>query len=129
MNQRHPQSRHTPHGGSVKTDTEKGTRVQMGLRVGVGSGSQSLRLIMCALYPSLALARLTSLSSPPPPPLVPRVPDSKFVPRGVGVGRAVRWVHRAQVPGLGGLVCDALKAGRRRASVRAHSDSYTALGI
>ena len=26
MNQRHPQSRHTPHGGSEKTDTEKGTR-------------------------------------------------------------------------------------------------------
>ena len=26
MNQRYPQSRHTPHGGSEKTDTEKGTR-------------------------------------------------------------------------------------------------------
>ena len=28
MNQRHPQSRHTPHGGSEKTDTEKGTRAR-----------------------------------------------------------------------------------------------------
>ena len=28
MNQRYPQSRHTPHGGSEKTDTEKGTRAR-----------------------------------------------------------------------------------------------------
>ena len=28
MKQRHPQSRHTPHGGSEKTDTEKGTRAR-----------------------------------------------------------------------------------------------------
>ena len=54
MNQRQPQSRHTPHGGSEKTDTEKGTRARKsakGLRAGVGRGSQSLRLIMCALHP------------------------------------------------------------------------------
>ena len=54
MNQRHPQSRHTPHGGSEKTDTERkvpGRASAKGLRVGVGRGSQSLRLIMCALHP------------------------------------------------------------------------------
>ena len=54
MNQRYPQSRHTPHCGSEKTDTEKGTRARKrkreGLRVGLGSGSQSLRLVMCALF-------------------------------------------------------------------------------
>ena len=32
MNQRYPQSRHTPHCGSEKTDTEKGTRARKNLR-------------------------------------------------------------------------------------------------
>ena len=84
---------------------------------------------MCALYPPLSpgACYLPLVSSPPP--LVPRVPDPEFVPRGVGVGRAVCWVPRAQVSRPGGLVGEALKACWLRASVCAHSDSYTGLGI
>ena len=100
-----------------------------GLRVGLGSGSQSLRLVMSALYPLQAPPRATSLSSPSPPPLIPSIPHPKFVPRGVGVGRAVCWVHRAKVPRLGGLVGDALEAGWRRASFCAHCNGSTGLGI
>ena len=64
-----------------------------------------------------------------PPPLVPRIPHPKFVPRGVGAGRGVCWVFRAQVSRLGGLDGDALEAGWRRASVCAHGNGYTGLGI
>ena len=39
MNQRHPQSRHTPHGGSEKTDTEKGTRARKRKRAQGGVSS------------------------------------------------------------------------------------------
>ena len=67
MNQRHPQSRYTPHGGSEKTDTERGTRVK-GLRVGLGSGSQSLWLVMSALYPSKPLRALPRSRLLPPLP-------------------------------------------------------------
>ena len=38
MNQRYPQSRHTPHGGSEKTDTEKGTRARKRKRAQGGLG-------------------------------------------------------------------------------------------
>ena len=46
-----------------------------------------------------------------------------------GVGRAVRWVHRAQVSRVGGLVGDVLETGWRWASVYAHCNGYTGLGI
>ena len=68
----------------------------------MGSGSQSLRLIMCALYPLSPGACVTSLLVSSPLPLVPRVPaDPEFVPQGVGVGRTVCWVPRAQVHTIG----------------------------
>ena len=38
MNQRYPQSRHTPHGGSENTDTEKGTRARKRKRAQGGLG-------------------------------------------------------------------------------------------
>ena len=40
MNQRHPQNRHTPHGGSEKTDTEKGTRALKRKRAQGGRGQR-----------------------------------------------------------------------------------------
>ena len=52
---------------------------------------------MCPLPPLSPGACYLPLVSPPPP-LVPRVPHPKFVPRGVGAGRGVCWVSRAQVP-------------------------------
>ena len=127
MNQRHPQSRHTPHGGSEKTDTEKGTRARKRKRAQGGLGQWLTGATaghVCPLPPlSPAAWFLPPVSSPPP--LVPRIPHPKFVPRGVGAGRAVCWVLRAQVPRLGGLVGDALEAGWRRASACAHGNGYT----
>ena len=65
---------------------------------------------MCPLPPpSPASCYLPPVSSPPP--LVPRIPHPKFVPRGVGVGRAVCWVHRAQVSRVGGPVGGVLETG------------------
>ena len=66
---------------------------------------------MCALRPPRDPAPWCSLPPPPPPPSVPRIPHPQFVPLGVGVGRMVRWVHRAQVSCLGGPLGDVLEAG------------------
>ena len=83
---------------------------------------------MCPLAPPRpATCYLPLVSSPPH--LVPRIPYPQLVPRGTGVGRAVRWVHRAQVSRVGGLVGDVLEAGWRRASVYAQCNGYTELGI
>ena len=88
MNQRYPQSRHTPHGGSEKTDTEKGTRARKRKRAQGGLG-QWLTVAtaghVCPLPPlSPAAWFLPPVSSPPP--LVPRIPHPKFVPSPAAQG-------------------------------------------
>ena len=66
---------------------------------------------MCAPRSPLDPAPRCSLPPPPSSPSVPRIPHPQFVPLGVGVGRVVCWVHRAQVPCLGGPLGDVLEAG------------------
>ena len=132
MNQRYPQSRHTPHGGSEKNrhgERYPGAQAQKGSgwAWAVAHSRYGWSCVPSTPTKSPAAWFLPPVSSPPP--LVPRIPHPKFVPRGVGAGRGVCWVFRAQVSRLGGLVGDALEAGWRRASVCAHGNGYTGLGI
>ena len=122
MNQRYPQSRHTPHGGSEKPTQRKVPACKRAERVGVGIGSQSLRLIMCALYPSEVPARVTSLSSPPPLFPCSLRGLAQFVP----IARFSAKEHRARVDGratarhLHGIIeravrCDTVKVSAESA--------------
>ena len=67
--------RHTPHGGSEKTDTEKGTRGQ-GLGVGSGTATVATDRSMCALYRPQGPPLLPP-SRPLPPSLSPPDPRPK----------------------------------------------------
>ena len=102
-------------GGSEKP-TEESAR-ERGLGVGVGRDSRYGSIYVCPPSPSLGPApRCSSLSSSPLPS-VPWIPHPQLVPLGAGVGRGGRRVHRAQIPGSGGLLGDTLEVGRRRAGV------------
>ena len=102
-------------GGSEKP-TEESAR-ERGLGVGVGRDSRYGSIYVCPPSPSLGPApRCSSLSSSPLP-TVPRIPHPQLVPLGAGAGRGGRRVHRAQIPGSGGLLGDTLEVGRRRAGV------------
>ena len=114
-------------GGSGKTDGGKRPRARSG---GWGGQGQSLWIDLCV--PTFPLPRPRAAVLLPlllPPPSVPRIPHPQLVPLGDGVGRRVRWVHRAQVSGSGGLLCHVLEAGRWRAGVNSQGDGYTGLGI
>ena len=58
-----------------------------GLGVGLCSDSQSLLMIMCALYRPQGPLRADSVFVSSLPPLVPRIPYPQLVPRCAGVGR------------------------------------------
>ena len=92
--------------GSEKTDGGKHSRARPWGERGQG---QSLWIDLCV---PPALPR-TPRRAAPSPPSVSRIPHPQFVPLGVGVGRVVCRVHRAQVPCLGGPLGDVLEAGRR----------------
>ena len=98
MNQRHPQSRHTPHGGSEKPTQRK---VPACKRAEGGLGQcQWLPVATADHVPSIpplspGACYLPLVSSPPA--LVPRIPHPKFVQRGVGAGRGVCCASRATV--------------------------------
>ena len=95
-------------GGSEKP-TEENAR-ERGLGVGVGRDSRYGSIYVCPPLPR-GPAPWCFLPPPPSPPSVPRIPQPQFVPLGVGVGRMVRWVHRAQVSCLGGPLGYVLEAG------------------
>ena len=102
-------------GGSEKTDGGKRPRARSG--GGRGQG-QSLWIDLCV--PTFPLPRPRAAVLLPlllPPPSVPWIPHPQLVPLGAGVGRGGRRVHRAQIPGSGGLLGDMLEVGRRRAGV------------
>ena len=93
MNQRYPQSRHTPHCGSEKTDTEKGTRARKRKRAqgGLGqwltvatAGYHNLSVnITCGLIvpPRGQTSEPTPLSPPTPlPPPTPQWADFRAYP-------------------------------------------------
>ena len=84
--------------GSEKP-TEESTR-ERDLGVSVGRDSRYGSIYVCPGSPPDP-APCCSLPPPPSPPSVSRIPHPQFVPLGVGVGRVVCRVHRAQVPLLG----------------------------
>ena len=96
-------------GGSEKTDGGKHPR-RRDLGVSVGRDSRYGSIYVCPPLPR-GPAPWCCLPPPPSPPSVPRIPHPQFVPLGVGVGRMVCWVHRAQVSCLGGPLGDVLEAG------------------
>ena len=99
MNQRYPQSRHTPHGGSEKPTQRKVPackRAEGGLGQWLPVATADHVCPLPRLSPGACYLSLVSS----PPPLVPRVPDPELVPRGVSVGRAVPtfFCQAAQTP-------------------------------
>jgi hypothetical protein len=93
----------------VKKPTEESTR-ERDLGVSVGRDSRYGSIYVCPPLPPGPRALVLPPSSSFPPS-VPRIPHPQFVPLGVGVGRMVRWVHRAQVSCLGGPLGYVLEAG------------------